>query len=87
MESVKLKVESKRHEFDFENLSVYQKGLRFVNAIFALSDQLPARVQCMMSCALPASSYVGCSADSLTLLASRTFTLHFPLYTAFEIPR
>lgn len=45
MESVKLKVESRRHEFDFENLSVYQKGLKFVNAILILSDGLPSRVQ------------------------------------------
>ena len=45
MESVKLKVESQRHEFDFENLSVYQKGLRFVDAMFILSDSLPSRVQ------------------------------------------
>jgi four helix bundle protein len=40
-----LKVETKRHEFDFENLSVYQKGLKFVNAIFSLSDGLPPKVQ------------------------------------------
>ena len=45
MESVKLKVESKRHEFDFENLFVYQKGLKFVNAILSLSEGFPARVQ------------------------------------------
>ena len=45
MESVTLKVESQKHEFDFENLSVYQKGLRFVNAILILSDGLPGRVQ------------------------------------------
>ena len=45
MESEKLKVESGRHEFNFENLVVYQKGLRFVNAIFSLSEQFPPRVQ------------------------------------------
>jgi len=45
VESVTLKVESKRYEFDFENLNVYQKGLKFVNAILILSDGLPSRVQ------------------------------------------
>lgn len=45
MESGTLKVESKRYEFDFENLNVYQKGLKFVNAIWNLSDGLPSRVQ------------------------------------------
>lgn len=45
MESGTLKVESKRYEFDFENLNVYQKGLKFVNAILILSDGLPNRVQ------------------------------------------
>ncbi len=46
MESGMLKVESiVQHDFDFENLSVYQKALKFVNEIFMLSDQLPGRVQ------------------------------------------
>ena len=45
MESVKLKVESQRREFDFENLTVYQKGLKFVNAILSLSEGFSGRVQ------------------------------------------
>lgn len=45
MESGKMKVESERREFDFENLTVYQKGLRFVNDIFSLSEAFPARIQ------------------------------------------
>ena len=45
MESVKWEVGSARIEFDFERLSVYQKGLSFVNAVFTLSDQFPGRVQ------------------------------------------
>ncbi len=45
MESVKLKVESQRQDFDFENLIVYQKSLKFVNTVFTLTEQLPVRVQ------------------------------------------
>jgi four helix bundle protein len=32
-------------ELHFENLKVHQKALKFVNAVFTLSDQFPSRVQ------------------------------------------
>jgi len=38
-------VSNKAAQFDFEKLIVYQKALKFVNAIFTLSGQLPGRVQ------------------------------------------